>query len=448
MPSLAVLVPDGMATMICPSHLSGGTDCGMEADDSGPVMTSSTVMVPNFFENQTRLLFEEVIQELDNAINKGPIELNSNSKLSPAVGTLEGWVNILDNFKSLDKGNSFNEVISIERIEMGNLDSQQRNNNSCILEAGFSVGIPPCPSGRKTGGRNKVLDGMATMICPSHLSGGADCGMEAEDSSPVMTSSTLMDSKCEGCGLEAETPSNLFWSCHWACEFWSCLKLTLPFKLDQSYSFKDLLWKLAMKEYTQAEIIVRFVIGAWCLWSHQNEVHAGGDRKEGAILMKKAMQYLEKYNATLEQVKPASVPGPQEVSWCPPTTPKLEVNVDGATFSTQGAIGIGVIVWNDKGEMLAALSRRLNEPLGVVEVEAKAFEAGAQFAKDIRIQDFILKGDSVIIHHALVDLSPPPSSVDLVVQGILTACGEFRQMSFSRVPHQGNRPAHLLAKTC
>ena len=83
MPSLAVLVPDGMATMICPSHLDEGEDCGMEAEDLGPIMTSSTVMLPNFFENQTRPMFEEVIQELDNAINKGPIDLNSNSKLSP-----------------------------------------------------------------------------------------------------------------------------------------------------------------------------------------------------------------------------------------------------------------------------------------------------------------------------------------------------------------------------
>lgn len=68
---------------------------------------------------------------------------------------MEGWVDSLDNFKSLYKGNSFNEVISAERIEMGNSDSQQRNNNLCILEAGFSVGISPCPSGRKTGGRYK-----------------------------------------------------------------------------------------------------------------------------------------------------------------------------------------------------------------------------------------------------------------------------------------------------
>lgn len=79
------------------------------------------------------------------------------------------------------------------------------------------------------------------------------------------------------------------------------------------------------------------------------------------------------------------------------------------------------------------MTRRLSEPLGEVKVEVKAFEAGVQFAKDIGIQDFILDGDSIIIHCALFELSPAPSFVDLVVQGILVACREFCQVSFSHV---------------
>lgn len=70
---------------------------------------------------------------------------------------LDGWVDRLDNFKNLDKGYSFKEVISAERIKMGDSDSQQRSNNPCILETGFSMGISPCPWGRKVGGGNKGI---------------------------------------------------------------------------------------------------------------------------------------------------------------------------------------------------------------------------------------------------------------------------------------------------
>ena len=39
-------------------------------------------------------------------------------------------------------------------------------------------------------------------------------------------------------------------------------------------------------------------------------------------------------------------------------------------------MGIGVVVRDDQGRVAAAISKRINEPFGVMEVEAKAFEKG------------------------------------------------------------------------
>ena len=54
-----------------------------------------------------------------------------------------------------------------------------------------------------------------------------------------------------------------------------------------------------------------------------------------------------------------------------------------------------MVIRDDLGRVVAALSKRLNAPLGAVEAEAKAFETGLQFAKDIGVQDIILEGDSI-----------------------------------------------------
>lgn len=81
-------------------------------------------------------------------------------------------------------------------------------------------------------------------------------------------------------------------------------------------------------------------------------------------------------------------------------------------------MGIGVVVRDDWGCVVAAMSKRINKPLGAVEAEAKAFEAGLQFAKDIGIQDFILEGDFLIIHRALSGLTPAPTFVDLLIVGM------------------------------
>ena len=71
------------------------------------------------------------------------------------------------------------------------------------------------------------------------------------------------------------------------------------------------------------------------------------------------------------------------------------MNVDGAVFSAKKEVGIGIVVQNSQGLVMAAMSMKVRAPLGPLEVKAKAFEAGLQFPKDLGLQDFILEGDSL-----------------------------------------------------
>ena len=79
-------------------------------------------------------------------------------------------------------------------------------------------------------------------------------------------------------------------------------------------------------------------------------------------------------------------------------------------------------------------------------MEAKAVELALQFARDVGISDFIMEGDSLIVHNALCGLSPPPSLVATIISGALGFYGMFRQVNFSHIRRQGNKPAHLLTK--
>ncbi|XP_075663169.1 uncharacterized protein LOC142632690 [Castanea sativa] len=124
----------------------------------------------------------------------------------------------------------------------------------------------------------------------------------------------------------------------------------------------------------------------------------------------------------------------------------FKVNVDGAVFSSQGAVSVGIIIRHEEGRVEVALSKKIMAPLGAIEVEAKAFEAGHLFAKDIAIQEFVLEGDSIIIYKALCEISSPPSSMELVIVAMHALCRDFRRVEYSHVRRQGNSPAHLLAK--
>ena len=107
---------------------------------------------------------------------------------------------------------------------------------------------------------------------------------------------------------------------------------------------------------------------------------------------------------------------------------------------------MGVLIKDSEGRVVGACSKKIQAPLGAMEVEAKAVVFGLKFAKDMLIQDFILEGDSLVLMNALNEISPPPSLVAAVVYGSLSAFYGFRQVEFSHVRRQGNRPTHLLAK--
>ena len=84
--------------------------------------------------------------------------------------------------------------------------------------------------------------------------------------------------------------------------------------------------------------------------------------------------------------------------------------------------------------------------MGPLHSEAKAFEAGFQFARDTGIQEFVLEGDSLVIVRALCGLSHIPSTVASLILGMKIFCTEFRLVTVSLVRRQGNKPTHLLAK--
>ena len=108
--------------------------------------------------------------------------------------------------------------------------------------------------------------------------------------------------------------------------------------------------------------------------------------------------------------------------WSPPEGSLYKVNVDGAVFSAQKESGIGVIIRDEVGLVVAAMSKKVKAPLSPLEIEAKAFEVGLQFAKDVGLQEFILERDSLNVYCALAGLSPSPAVVAPIVYGILDSC--------------------------
>ena len=120
--------------------------------------------------------------------------------------------------------------------------------------------------------------------------------------------------------------------------------------------------------------------------AQQNEVRLAGARKTDKVMLQWALQYLEEYYAAMELTQSPSVPVVQGLTWTSPPNPSFKINVDGATFSELGVVGIGVVVRDAQGQVATMLSRKFNALLRAIEKEVKAMEVGMQFAKDTSIQ--------------------------------------------------------------
>ncbi|KAK9996900.1 hypothetical protein SO802_021586 [Lithocarpus litseifolius] len=94
---------------------------------------------------------------------------------------------------------------------------------------------------------------------------------------------------------------------------------------------------------------------------------------------------------------------------------------------------------------MAALCRKIKAPLQVLEVEAKAYEAGMLLARHLGLHGGVLEGDSLTISNVLKGISVPPTSVAAIVEGIHVLGSEIN-VNFSYVRRSGNKPAHILAR--
>lgn len=72
-------------------------------------------------------------------------------------------------------------------------------------------------------------------------------------------------------------------------------------------------------------------------------------------------------------------------NWDPPQSPWYKVNVDDAIFHSLQAASVKVVVRDHAGQAVAAISKKLWVPLGLLEAKAKAMEEAIDFAWDIEL---------------------------------------------------------------
>ena len=135
----------------------------------------------------------------------------------------------------------------------------------------------------------------------------------------------------------------------------------------------------------------------------------------------------------------------QEI-WATPIAPSYMVNVDGAVFSQSCQVGVGVVIRDYKGEVIAALSKHIHQLLVPLEIKAKVMEVGVSFSWDVGIREVIFECDFKIVSDAFLGLYTPPMIISNILARLSLKFQDFQLTQASHVRCQGNKPTHILAK--
>ena len=115
-------------------------------------------------------------------------------------------------------------------------------------------------------------------------------------------------------------------------------------------------------------------------------------------------------------------------------------------FREIGCCGSGVVIRNEEGQIMGAMSKRWDMPLGALEIEAKAMEDGVQLAWDLGLKRIIIESDSQTVVNAIHDQSVVSSSIQHVIEGIGVDLRCFDAWKVSHICRETNSTAHILAR--
>jgi len=114
----------------------------------------------------------------------------------------------------------------------------------------------------------------------------------------------------------------------------------------------------------------------------------------------------------------------------------VKINFDGAIFKDSREAGIGVIVCDSQGLVLASMSKRILLPHSVVHVEVVTIVRDVSFAQELILSSVILKADSKIIIKALCSKDESFSSYGLLIVEDKLYTDTFYSLHFSHIHRQ------------
>ncbi|XP_023896373.2 uncharacterized protein LOC112008270 [Quercus suber] len=124
----------------------------------------------------------------------------------------------------------------------------------------------------------------------------------------------------------------------------------------------------------------------------------------------------------------------------------VKVNFDGTVFGELNKSGVGVVIRDNNGVVLASCSEKLTQAYKAEEIETLAAQKALMFTHELGFQRAILEGDALGLIQALKSQKQNLSPLGSLVEDVKVYSNHFQRVLYSYVKRNGNSVAHILAK--
>ena len=124
----------------------------------------------------------------------------------------------------------------------------------------------------------------------------------------------------------------------------------------------------------------------------------------------------------------------------------VKINFDGVVFTDTNMSGLGVVIRNDNGSVLASCSKKISQAYKSDEIETMATTTTLSFVHKLGFKHAILEGDSLVLINALKTEVHSLAPMGLLIEDVKMLSQNFDKLLYSHTKRNGNSVAHNLTK--
>ncbi|XP_060959406.1 uncharacterized protein LOC133030622 [Cannabis sativa] len=314
-----------------------------------------------------------------------------------------------------------------------------------------------------------TMTGMYTVNSGFHLAENLAKGNESSGSSAHSEWKVVNSATCSLCNNAWESIGHAMFNCTTARKVWRETKFTIDHSNAHNMDNGDYLIHLSTL-YSKQDFEL-LVCTMWAIWHNRNKVTHGGVSRPSHAIASFAVTHLERfisskakhYHGSASIIPPVTVStsihtpevapvarlhqdNTRHSPWLPPSPTGLKLNVDAAVNHELKILGIGVVIRDYLGNVVAALSKPVQGCFRSDEMEAKALFHSLNWVVQMPLSISHIETDALRVSLALNSTSCNLSSFNDLIVDISCLLSFFSGVTISHVKRNANQTAHGLAK--